>query len=119
MNYFVLLKELKNQDIAQVISFADNNLKVVKFIPDNKQVLSKKLQHDYYGLIPILTFRTIPLDDPLSLLLKRGFRHRFFIISHCDYIILVDAFGGPHNQNRIQRQCVFHSVTKWVQLQVF
>ena len=70
---FCSIKELKNQDIAQVISFADNNLKVVKFIPDNKQVLSKKLQHDYYGLIPILTFRTIPLDDPLSLLLKRAF----------------------------------------------
>jgi len=45
---FCSIKELKNQDIAQVISFADNNLKVVKFIPDNKQVLSKKLQHDYY-----------------------------------------------------------------------
>ena len=36
-------------------------------------MLSKKLQHDYYGIIPILTFRTIPLDDPLSLLLKRAF----------------------------------------------
>lgn len=70
---FCSIKELNNQEIAQIISFADNNLKVVKFIPDNKQVLSKKLQHDYYGIIPILTFRTIPLDDPFSLLLKRGF----------------------------------------------
>jgi len=70
---FCSIKELNNQEIAQIINFADNNLKVVKFIPDNKQVLSKKLQHDYYGIIPILTFRTIPLDDPFSLLLKRGF----------------------------------------------
>jgi len=36
-------------------------------------VLSKKLQHDYYGIIPILTFRTIPLDDPFSSILKRLF----------------------------------------------
>ena len=77
---FCSIKELKNQDIAEVISFADNNLKVVKFIPDNKQVLSKKLQHDYYGIIPILTFRTIPLDDPLSLLLKRAFDIVFSIL---------------------------------------
>tara|TARA_B110000902_G_scaffold119383_1_gene139937 strand:- start:10284 stop:11282 length:999 start_codon:yes stop_codon:yes gene_type:complete len=77
---FCSIKELENQDIAEVISFADNNLKVVKFIPGNKQVLSKKLHHDYYGIIPILTFRTIPLDDPLSLLLKRAFDIVFSIL---------------------------------------
>jgi putative colanic acid biosynthesis UDP-glucose lipid carrier transferase len=55
------------------VTFADNNLKTVKFIPDNVEVLSKKLKHDYYGIIPVLTFRTIPLDDPFSLLLKRTF----------------------------------------------
>ena len=70
---FCSISELNNEDLLAVVNYADNNLKVVKFIPDRTKVLSKKLQHDYYGIIPILTFRTIPLDDPLSSLLKRAF----------------------------------------------
>ena len=65
--------ELNKEDLLAIVNFADNNLKTVKFIPDNVEVLSKKLKHDFYGIIPILTFRTIPLHDPFSLLLKRGF----------------------------------------------
>ena len=70
---FCSISELNNEDLLAVVNYADNNLKVVKFIPDSSKVLSKKLQHDYYGIIPILTFRTIPLDDPFSSLLKRLF----------------------------------------------
>ena len=70
---FCSISELNNEDLLAVVNYADNNLKVVKFIPDRSKVLSKKLQHDYYGIIPILTFRTIPLDDPFSALLKRAF----------------------------------------------
>ena len=70
---FCSISELNNEDLLAVVNYADNNLKVVKFIPDRSKVLSKKLQHDYYGIIPILTFRTIPLDDPFSALLKRVF----------------------------------------------
>ena len=70
---FCSISELNNEDLLAVVNYADNNLKVVKFIPDTSKVLSKKLQHDYYGIIPILTFRTIPLDDPFSALLKRVF----------------------------------------------
>ena len=70
---FCSISELGDEDLTAVVNYADNNLKVIKFIPDRSKVLSKKLQHDYYGIIPILTFRTIPLDDPLSLLLKRVF----------------------------------------------
>ncbi len=70
---FCSISELNNEDLLAVVNYADNNLKVVKFIPDRSKVLSKKLQHDYYGIIPILTFRTIPLDDPFSGLLKRAF----------------------------------------------
>jgi putative colanic acid biosysnthesis UDP-glucose lipid carrier transferase len=70
---FCSISELNDEDLTAVVNYADNNLKVVKFIPDRSKVLSKKLQHDYYGIIPILTFRTIPLDDPLSSLLKRLF----------------------------------------------
>jgi putative colanic acid biosynthesis UDP-glucose lipid carrier transferase len=83
--------ELNNTDLLAVLSFADNNLKIVKFIPDNTQVLSKKLKHDFYGVIPILTFRTIPLNDPFSLLLKRVFD----IVFSLTIIVLVLSWLTP------------------------
>ena len=77
---FCSISELNDEDLSAVVNYADNNLKVVKFIPDRSKVLSIKLQHDYYGIIPILTFRTIPLDDPFSSLLKRLFDIVFSLI---------------------------------------
>lgn len=74
------ISELDNRDLLDIVNFADNNLKVVKFIPDSTQVLSKKLKHDFYGVIPVLTFRTIPLNDPFSLLLKRVFDITFSLV---------------------------------------
>ncbi len=53
MKFSVLFQSLTNEDVLAVVNYADNNLKVVKFIPDRSKVLSKKLQHDYYGIIPI------------------------------------------------------------------
>jgi len=67
------ISELNNRDLLSIVNFADNNLKVVKFIPESTQVLSKKLKHDFYGVIPILSFRTIALNDPFNLFLKRAF----------------------------------------------
>lgn len=65
--------KLSNEQINAVIDFTDNNLKVLKFLPDNKDIFSKRLQVDYYGYLPVLSIRNIPLEDPLNILLKRGF----------------------------------------------
>lgn len=74
------LSELNNEELLAVVNFADNNLKTVKFVPDNVEVLSKKLKHDYYGIIPVLSFRTIPLEDSFNLFLKRVFDLLFSLI---------------------------------------
>ena len=88
---FCSISELNNEDLLAVVNYADNNLKVVKFIPDRSKVLSKKLRHDYYGIIPILTFRTIPLDDPFSALLKR----LFDIVFSLAVIVLILSWLTP------------------------
>jgi putative colanic acid biosynthesis UDP-glucose lipid carrier transferase len=67
------ISELSNSQIAEVVDFADNNLKIVKFIPDSKEIYSKKLRYDYYDYIPILTLRTIPLEDSVNTIVKRSF----------------------------------------------
>ena len=65
--------EINNKDLLKLIDFVDNNLKVLKFLPDNKEIYSKKLDFTYYGVLPILSMRKIPMDEPFNKFLKRSF----------------------------------------------
>jgi putative colanic acid biosynthesis UDP-glucose lipid carrier transferase len=65
--------ELSNKQINKLKDFADNNLRELKFIPDNKEIYSKKLQYEYYNYIPVLSLRVIPLQEPVSQFVKRFF----------------------------------------------
>ena len=65
--------QLSNDQINDLIEFADNNLREVKFIPDNKDIFTKKLKYEYYDYIPILSIRNIPLQDPFNKFFKRLF----------------------------------------------
>lgn len=67
------ISELTNAQIADTVDFADNNLKILKFIPDSKEIYAKKLQYEYYDYIPVLTLRNIPLEDSVNKFLKRAF----------------------------------------------
>ena len=67
------IAELSNQQINRLINFADNNLRELKFIPDNKDIFTKKLKYEYYDYIPILSLRSIPLQESLNKFLKRLF----------------------------------------------
>ena len=51
--------QLSNKQLTKLIDFADNNLKVLKFLPDNKDIYSKKLDFDYYGVLPILSMLAV------------------------------------------------------------
>jgi putative colanic acid biosynthesis UDP-glucose lipid carrier transferase len=74
------VSELKNDEIAAFINFADNNLKTLKFLPDNKNIFSKKLKFEYYDYLPILSLRDIPLHNSLNAVLKRVFDICFSLI---------------------------------------
>ncbi|HAV55326.1 MAG TPA: undecaprenyl-phosphate glucose phosphotransferase, partial [Aequorivita sp.] len=65
--------EIGNKDLIKLIDFVDNNLKILKFLPDNKEIYSKKLDFSYYGVLPILSMRKIPIDEPFNKFIKRGF----------------------------------------------
>lgn len=67
------ISELENEEITRFINFADNNLKILKFLPDNKNIYSKKLKFEYYDYLPILSLRDIPLHNPFNALVKRSF----------------------------------------------
>ena len=89
------ISELTNSQINEVSDFADNNLKILKFLPDNKEIYSKKLKYEYYDYIPILSLRNIPLEDSINTVLKRSFDILFsslvviFILSWLTPIIAI------------------------------
>jgi len=67
------VSELSNDQINSLVDFADNNLRQLKFIPDNKEIYSKKLKYEYYDYIPILSLRAIPLQESINKSVKRLF----------------------------------------------
>ena len=67
------ITSLTDEQIEQLKDFADNNLKVLKFLPDNKEIYSRRMKMEYYGYLPILSLRDIPIEDPLNQFIKRAF----------------------------------------------
>ncbi|MBW4358932.1 exopolysaccharide biosynthesis polyprenyl glycosylphosphotransferase [Flavobacterium taihuense] len=65
--------DLSNKQIEDIICFADNNLKTLKFIPDQKQLLSLNTVFEYYDYIPIISLRSISLDETMHKIIKRVF----------------------------------------------
>lgn len=82
---------LSNGEINKLINFADNNLRELKFIPDSKDIFSKKLKYEHYDFIPVLSLREIPLDEPVNLFIKRVFD----IVFSALVIILVLSWLTP------------------------
>ncbi|MEY3188873.1 MAG: hypothetical protein RIT41_1408, partial [Bacteroidota bacterium] len=58
----------------------DNNLIILKFIPDEREPLARNLILDYYGYIPIISLRNFPLDIAANKVIKRVFDIIFSII---------------------------------------
>jgi putative colanic acid biosynthesis UDP-glucose lipid carrier transferase len=70
---YASISTLNNREINNLIQFADNNLKTIKFLPDNKNTFLRNLAVEYYEYIPIISLRTIPLDKEVNKRLKRFF----------------------------------------------
>lgn len=74
------MEDLSSKQVEEFIFFSDNNLKTLKFIPDQKQLLSVNTVFEYYDYIPIISQRTISLDQSLHKMIKRVFDVVFSII---------------------------------------
>lgn len=70
---YTSIAELNNKELTKLIDYSDNNLKILKFLPDNKEIYSKKLDFTYYGVLPILSMRKISTDEPINQFIKRSF----------------------------------------------
>jgi putative colanic acid biosynthesis UDP-glucose lipid carrier transferase len=71
---YCTISELGTDIIKELIDFADNNLKVIKFIPDNKGLFNgRELKLQYYDFMPIFTLRENPFEDSINKWMKRIF----------------------------------------------
>ncbi len=77
---------LDGKMIRKVISHSDQQYVKVKFIPDKDAFLTTKLGVNYYGFLPVLSFRELKLDDPFFRTLKRAFD---ILFSSCMIIFLL------------------------------
>jgi putative colanic acid biosynthesis UDP-glucose lipid carrier transferase len=67
------LNEISNEKLKELVEFADDNKKAIKFIPDSKEIFSKNLKVDYYELFPVLSLQKTQLHNPIIKGIKRGF----------------------------------------------
>lgn len=74
------LNEITNEQLKDLVYFADENNTVIKFIPDTKEIFSKNLKIDYYELFPVLSLQKTSLHDPLTIVFKRIFDIIFSLI---------------------------------------
>ncbi|MES2575177.1 MAG: exopolysaccharide biosynthesis polyprenyl glycosylphosphotransferase [Bacteroidota bacterium] len=67
------MADLSDSQINDIVDFADNNLKTLKFIPNEKQILSLNAKFEYYDYIPVISLRNILQDETLNKIIKRVF----------------------------------------------
>lgn len=67
------LDRLTKNDIYNLADFAGNNLKSIKFIPENEEFLTTNQKIEYYDIIPVLSLHKTYLDDTITKITKRVF----------------------------------------------
>jgi len=88
---YASLNTLNNSDLDNLINFADNNLKTIKLLPDSKNRLLRNLALEYYGYIPIISLRQIPLDKEVN----KRFKRFFDIIFSASIILFLMSWLTP------------------------
>jgi len=63
----------ETERISELIRFSDNNLIRFRIIPDFRAFLNKKVDIDFYDLIPVLSVRQEPLGELSNRFVKRTF----------------------------------------------
>ena len=72
--------ELDESQISSLITFCENNFKILKFISKRGGLLSKRLKTDTYGLSTVQSLREMPLSNDLNTILKRTFDIVFSLV---------------------------------------
>ena len=70
---YCMASRLSKDEIKYIMSIADNSLKRIKIIPDNKELFSRAMTIELFDKVPVLNLRASPLDIKYANLIKRLF----------------------------------------------
>ena len=70
---YCIVSQLSNEELVKLISFADNNLKHIKLVPDNKEIFTRAMNVELFETVPVLKLRNSPLEMNYAKYGKRAF----------------------------------------------
>ncbi len=70
---YCIASKLSKKELEYLVTFADNNLKKLMIIPDNKEIFSRSMSIQLYDTIPVLAMRKSPLELDYAPVIKRAF----------------------------------------------
>ena len=59
---YCMVSQLSTLELHKLIDFADNNLKRIKLVPDNKEIFTRAMNVELFGTVPVLNLRNSPLE---------------------------------------------------------
>ena len=77
---YCALDEITNDQLVDIVDFADENKIAIKFIPGTNEIFSKNLKINYYEMFPVLSMQKTILHDPTIKVIKRTFDILFSLI---------------------------------------
>lgn len=80
---YCIVSQLTNDELHRLISFADNNLKHLKLVPDNKEIFTRAMNVELFGTVPVLNLRNSPLEKNYAKYGKRVFDVVFSMLVIC------------------------------------
>ena len=70
---YCAISQFNVQELIKIRTFADNNLKKLKLIPDNKGFYNSSMEFELFQSVPVLNLRKCPLDKNYAKYGKRIF----------------------------------------------
>ncbi|MBO0590881.1 undecaprenyl-phosphate glucose phosphotransferase [Cellulophaga sp. E16_2] len=70
---YCMASRLSKSEIQELMRIADNSLKKIKIVPDNKELFSRAMSIELYGEVPVLNLRASPLELEYANVVKRIF----------------------------------------------
>ena len=101
---YCTVSRLSQAELLNLMAFADNNMKKLKIIPDNKEIFTRAMKIELYRSVPVLNMRGLPLETTYAKVVKRSFDIVFsllvivFILSWLApllFILIQQESGGP------------------------
>jgi len=92
---YCTIDELTENEVNTFVKLANLNKSNIKFIPEDAELLNKRLKTEYYSYLPVLSMPQVALNTDFNRFIKRGFDVVFsllicvFVLSWLNVILFI------------------------------